>query len=265
MMTRSLLVVLALATTSSLARADEPPAEPSPETALQESPSSPQQPAPLPPAQPQPAAQPAQSGPPGATTPRAYPQPQPYPPPPAYPPGARYPVVAYPPPVIVTRPAGPPPPKPICIEGRPLRCQTVFILEAGARFGTATTSTFDIGLLVNHGHNAYGATIGALGYEEASPFDPEMKQLKMVPAYKARYRRYLGNDGAAVDLGIGGGGRYGASAEVALGFRDIIAVTAGANTFPQDNDRAVAGNVGVRIGTEGLLFLVYVVASVAGR
>jgi len=54
--------------------------------------------------------------------------------------------------------------------------------------------------------------------------------------------------------------------ELALGYRDIIAISAGVNTFATDNgDTDAAANVGVRLGTTGILAALYGLAALGGR
>ncbi len=141
----------------------------------------------------------------------------------------------------------------------------MFLFEAGVRFGTHTTSTIDLGVLVHQGpRSAWGMTIGYLATQARPETTGQAAIVSKSGMYQARYRRYLGGQGGALDLGIGTG-RYGVSGEVSLGIRDIIAVTGGVNTFQFEGGRDVAANVGVRLGTEGIAYLLYALISLAPR
>ncbi len=164
----------------------------------------------------------------------------------------------------IATPPAPKPHKTVCTQGQPERCDSVFLLEAGYRGGTARTLTFDVGVLVHHGsRNAFGVTIGYLGFERTVSAPTPYTDINFLGAYKARYRRYLGGEGAAFDLGIGGG-RYGASGELAIGYRDIIAVSAGVNSVPTRDGNDVAANVGVRLGATGIVYALYGLLALAG-
>ena len=141
----------------------------------------------------------------------------------------------------------------------------MFVFEVGYRGGTSVTATFDVGVLVSQGRrNAWGFTVGYLASEKQYA-DTNTSYLDARGAYKARYRRYVGDGGFALDVGAGGG-KYGASGELALGYRDIIAISAGVNTFATDNgDTDAAANVGVRLGTTGILAALYGLAALGGR
>ena len=193
---------------------------------------------------------------------RAYAQPgmtEPAPPPP--PPPVLAPPLAPPPapPVEVATPAEPPEYHAVCLEGRPFKCGSVFLLEAGPRWGTASVWTADIGVLIHSGRYAFGATFGGMVYTTPGNATGDGSKL-----YKARFRRYLGDDGAAFDaaLGFDDDAR---SAEIAFGYRDLIAITAGAHTVEGDPDRRYGMNVGVRVGAEVIGTIVYIVGSIAGN
>ena len=160
-----------------------------------------------------------------------------------------------PPPVAVDAPDAPH--HIVCVEGRPHECDAVFLLEAGFHGGTQTAWVYDFGVLFNHGHNAYGLTMGGLAYTRSDGMN------SMYESFTARYRRYLGERGAAVDLSLGTG-KYGESAEIAFGYRDIIAVSAVAFTASDDADRPIGGTVGIRIGTEAILAIAAVLANAHG-
>jgi hypothetical protein len=127
-------------------------------------------------------------------------------------------------------------------------------------------STLDVGLLINQGTDqAFGATIGALGIGEQSGWN-----------VKARYRRWL-VDYVGLDFAVGGGvygdyvyKRRGGTAEVALQFGDVIAVTAGVNTYtpraiePMQGRRLVA-TAGVRLGSYPTLLILDFLTRLAGR
>jgi len=164
-------------------------------------------------------------------------------------------------PVAVAQPEQPPPKhyNLICFEGTPYDCGSVVLLEIAGRWGSADAWTIDAGLLINAGPYALGATFGGLAYDTEG--NPTGEGSAM---YKARFRRYLGDDGFAVDLGLGYGDHV-ETAELAIGIRDLIAVTAGAQTVRNDPDRDYGMNVGVRIGAETIGFLVEVVLHAAAR
>jgi hypothetical protein len=188
------------------------------------------------------------------------------PPPPALPPPA---VPALPPPpapattVIAPAAQREPPPKQdynlICFEGRPYECGSVFVLEIAGRWGSADAWTIDAGLLINAGPYALGGTFGGIAYDTEG--NPTGEGSAM---YKARFRRYLGDDGFAADLGLGYGDHV-ETAELAIGIRDLIAVTASAQTVRNDPDREYGVNVGVRIGAETIGLLVELVLHAAAR
>jgi hypothetical protein len=234
-MTRSSIVLVSI-TFAAVARA-----QPAPGDANLEAPTNASTPAPnaTPPAAPPDATAPA--APPNATLPFG-------------PPGALPPLPATEPPTEPP-PVAPQPMKSICLEGRPT-CMTTFLLEGSGRGGNATVGVLDLGLLVTHDHDAFGATIGWMSFRRGAA-------IATSSAYKARYRRYLGEDGFAVDLGVGGG-HYGVSGEVAIGYRDIIALTAGVETLPHELGARGGAGIGIRLGTEGLALLVYALASLAG-
>ena len=149
----------------------------------------------------------------------------------------------------------------VCGIGRPgQRCASIILVELGGRSGTVDYTAFDFGLLVNRGeHEAFGATIGMIGTGTAG---------KAGWAVKARYRRWL-VDYVGLDFGVGGGQIPNATSEdlegvveVALELGDVIAVTAGANTYhgPDGRDREVGVNVGFRLGGPALLVIAEVLS-----
>lgn len=156
----------------------------------------------------------------------------------------------------------PPPPAPnadrpveqraVCAIGRAgERCASIFVLELTARGGNVDLSELDVGLLVNQGrYQAWGATIGAVGYEGAGGW-----------LAKARYRRWL-NSFVGLDAGVGAGSvgpyeyrRAAGVAEVAVELGDVIAFSAGLNTLPDPstNSHRLAATAGVRLGLVPLL------------
>ena len=194
---------------------------------------------------------PPQLDPPGE--PPADPPPQPYPPQP-------YPPQPYPPQVMAT----PPPPKKaperhlICFAGRPFECSSVILLELGAKGNkTRTATTADVGLLIQDGLNAYGATVGVLGVEGGH----EKEDASVW--YAARYRRYLGTWGVATDVSVGFAD--GPVLEVAIGWLDVIAITGGANRYErEDGGHDWVVGAGVRIGSVAIGGLIYLAAAAAG-
>ena len=191
---------------------------------------------------------------PNAPDPLYPPSPPPYPPPQPQP----YPQVQ------PYTPPQPPPAKPehdlICFAGRPFKCSSVLLLELGGRAGTRKRSvaTADVGLLIQDGSNAYGATIGVLGI---SGDREEMTKGKEEAHlwYAARYRRYFWSWGLAADVSVGFAG--GPALEVAIGWSDVIALTAGVNGYElEDGSRDTFASVGVRVGSVtigGLLYLTF--------
>jgi hypothetical protein len=114
------------------------------------------------------------------------------------------------------------------------------------------TTVFDVGFLVNEGrHRAWGLTYGVLGYQAPDPYGGQYVTSR--GAGKARFRQWLDDD-VAFDVGVGGG-RFGGVGEIALEYRDIIALSAGVNTVPTATGHDVAANVGVRLGSEAIGYL----------
>ena len=176
------------------------------------------------------------------------------PPPPA-------PFQAPPAPFVVTAAAPPVEkgPSALCFDGKRSECKSIGLIEAGYRGGVSQVSTFDVGVIFNYRNHAFGATVGWVAYEHRLAPGKTI-EASFVP--KARYRRWLSNE-IGVDVGVGGGS-FGVNGEVAIEWRDIIAISAGSNTFPVEMGRGLSGTVGVRVGAKGLLALLYVAASLAG-
>jgi hypothetical protein len=193
-------------------------------------------------------------GPPGAQT---------APPPPSYPP-PQYPPPQYPPPQYEPPPPPPPPRKTehhaLCFAGRPFECASVLLVELGYRANSHhSVVTGDFGLLIHSGYDAFGVTIGLVGVSDDARGG--------FGVYAGRYRRYLGKWGVATDLsvGYGGGGLIG---EVAFGWADVLAITAGAQSIElEDGRRDVIFTTGFRLGSVALGGILYVAALVgtAGR
>jgi hypothetical protein len=163
------------------------------------------------------------------------------------------------PPVVAPAPPSPPP-RPVCIEGLRDECASIFLLEIGGRGGTTTVSTLDVGLLVNEGHShAWGLTFGGLSYEHPTVSPGSQREGSYV--VKARFRQWL-SDEAGLDFNIGGG-PIGVVGEVGIEFRDVAALVVGVNTFPEENGYGVGANVGIRLGTEGIGAVLYVLAALA--
>lgn len=194
----------------------------------------------------------------------APPEPPPAPQPPPETPPPAPPRVVFPPPpplAVVQTPTPTPRERPVCGQGHPRpHCRTIFLLEGSYRGGTTTTAAFEIGLLVNLGtQHAIGATYGGLGYEHRLAL---MTSNDASSVYKVRYRRWLTKD-VGLDLGVGAG-RFGGLGEIAIEYKDIIALTGGVNTFPVEFGRGAGANVGVRLGATGLLYLLYGLAVLGG-
>ncbi len=158
------------------------------------------------------------------------------------------------PPAVVETPAT----RSFCLEGT-LQCEAIPLLEFGIRAGASSTMTFDYGLLINHHRHAFGATVGWLAHEHRRQAG---STTDFSFAAKARYRRWLRDD-LGLDVGLGGG-RFGAIGEVAFEWRDIIALSAGVNTFPVDLDHQASTTVGVRFGAKGVGLLFYALMSSIG-
>jgi hypothetical protein len=127
------------------------------------------------------------------------------------------------------------------------------LAELGARGAPdIAVTTGDVGLLIHDGSNAYGGTVGFVAITDA--------EISMM--FAARYRRYLGSWGMAADVAVGYGG--GAMLEVALGWGDVVAVTAGVNQYQlEDGDQQVVATAGLRIGSVTIGGLFYAAALVA--
>jgi hypothetical protein len=168
-----------------------------------------------------------------------------------------------PPPADATRQPPPAPPEhTLCFAGRPFKCASVLLLEVGARGGPggAVTSA-DAGLLIHNGLNAYGATFGVAGIDGGNAKDEANLW------FAARYRRYLGGWGLAGDVSAGYAG--GPALEVALGWYDAVALTAGVNGYElKDGGRDMVAGVGLRLGSVvigGLFYLIAVAYSGGGH
>ncbi|HEU0036149.1 MAG TPA: hypothetical protein VFQ53_36300 [Kofleriaceae bacterium] len=171
-----------------------------------------------------------------------------------------------PPPIVLAplpRPAEPIDHKSTCLFGRPQpHCGSVFVIEAGYRAGTDVTSTFDIGILANVTRDdAVGATIGGLVMTSRD----ETEHAIGSGVVKLRYRRWLAGDGGlAFDVSVGGSQRGGVG-EVAIGYGDLFALTAGAQRFEAEGDHAASANVGVRVGALPILSALYVLGTIVAH
>lgn len=135
----------------------------------------------------------------------------------------------------------------VCAIGRSGdHCSSIFLVELTMRGGTMSLTEADVGLLVNQGRDhAWGATIGAVGYEGEGGW-----------LAKGRYRRWL-DDWVGIDVALGAGklGTYeqrtvGGVAEVALELGDVVAFSAGLNTVlePYTQEPRMAATAGIRLG-----------------
>jgi hypothetical protein len=145
----------------------------------------------------------------------------------------------------------------LCFAGRPLDCASVLLLEFGYRTdGLRSVTTGDFGLMIHSGYDALGATVGFVSVSEA--------KADAVLVYAARYRRYIGRWGVAGDVSIGVSGD-GLATEVALGWADVLAITAGANTFERDDGgRETIFTTGIRVGSVPIGGLFYATALILG-
>ncbi|HEY5450852.1 MAG TPA: hypothetical protein VIQ54_18990 [Polyangia bacterium] len=145
----------------------------------------------------------------------------------------------------------------LCFSGRPFECASVLLLEVGGRAGHGAVGSADAGLLIHDGLNAYGATAGVVGISGAKD-DANLW-------FAARYRRYLGTWGVAGDVSAGYAG--GPALEVALGWGDVVALTAGINRYElKAGGHDVVAGVGLRVGSiviGGLFYLIAVVSTSA--
>jgi hypothetical protein len=163
-----------------------------------------------------------------------------------------------PPPYVVA--PQPPPEKPrqlICFSGRPFECASVILLEVGARVGGGgrSVSSAAAGLLIHDGMNAYGGTAGVAGISGGNARDEANLW------FAARYRRYLGGWGLAGDVSAGYAG--GPAFEAAIGWADVIALTAGVNRFAlRDGGQDTVAALGLRVGSIVIGGLFYVSALV---
>ena len=113
----------------------------------------------------------------------------------------------------------------------------------------------NVGLLIQNGADALGATVGVVGISGASA-----KEGARV-LYAARYRRYVGSWGLAGDVQLGFAG--GPTAEVAFGWGDLVAVTAGVNRYElEDGGHDILAGVGLRVGSVAIGGLFYLTALV---
>jgi len=178
---------------------------------------------------------------------RAYGQSQP--PPQPYP--------APPPSVVAPQPPPETPEHTLCFSGRPFECASVLLLEVGARIGDgnrAVTSA-DVGLLIHHGLNAYGGTIGVSGISGGNAKDEANLW------FAARYRRYFGRSRLAGDVSVGFAG--GPALDIAFGWADAVALTAGVNVYElKDGSHDAVASIGLRLGSVIIGGLLYVTALV---
>lgn len=211
---------------------------------------------PQPPSPPQPQPQPPSTQPPPAQPSPQTAQPQAYPPP-------QYAAAPQPTTSVVAAPQ-PAPDEPqhlLCFFGRPYECSSLLLLEVGIRGGSGiAVIDADVGLLIQNGLDAYGATIGVVGFDGPNTKDGAS------PWFAARYRRYFGTWGLAGD--VSAGYADGPMLEVAIGWADVIALTAGMNRveLATGGDKLAAG-VGLRIGsvTIGGLFYLTAIAATSSR
>jgi hypothetical protein len=113
----------------------------------------------------------------------------------------------------------------------------------------------DVGLLIHDGLNAYGATIGVAGIDGGNAKDEANLW------YAARYRRYFGRWGLAGDVSAGFAG--GPALEVAFGWSDVVALTAGVNRYElKEGGHDTLASVGLRIGSVPIGGLFYLTALV---
>jgi hypothetical protein len=132
----------------------------------------------------------------------------------------------------------------------------VLLLEVGVRGGASrAVSSADAGLLIHDGMNAYGATVGVLGIDGGNARDEANLW------FAARYRRYLGSWGFAGDVSAGYAG--GPALDVAIGWADVVALTAGINRYAlKEGGHETAATVGLRVGSIIIGGLFYVTALV---
>ena len=158
-----------------------------------------------------------------------------------------------PPPAVAPQP---PPKKPdrhlVCFAGRPFKCASVFLLELGARGdGSRSIASANIGLLIHDGLDAYGGIIGVAGISDA--------KADASPWLAGRYRRYFGRWGFAGDVSVGYAG--GPALEVAIGWADVVALTAGVNRYElEDGSHDVFVGAGIRVGSVTIGGLFYLAA-----
>ncbi len=139
----------------------------------------------------------------------------------------------------------------MCFAGRPIECASTFLFEIGYRSDSRhSVVTGDIGLLVHSGHDAFGVTLGIVGVS-----DDNTDGFGLV---SGRYRRYLGGWGVAADFSLGFG-HGGVAGEVALGWADVLAVTAGVNSIvlEESNTRDLIFTTGIRLGSVAIGGLFY--------
>lgn len=161
-----------------------------------------------------------------------------------------------------SNPPQPPPPEKaerhaLCFAGRPFECASVLLLEVGARIGSSgrSVASADVGLLIHDGLNAYGATIGVAGISGGNAKDDANLW------YAARYRRYLGRWGLAGDVSVGYAG--GPALEVAFGWSDVVALTAGVNRYDlKEGGHDTTATLGLRLGSIVIGGLFYLTALV---
>jgi len=145
----------------------------------------------------------------------------------------------------------------ICFFGRPYECASLMLLEAGVRAGNGNGLVYaDFGLLLQDGLDAYGGVVGVAGVEG------EMVKHDASVLFAGRYRRYIGDWGLSTEVQLGYAG--GPTMEVAFGWADVLAVTAGLNNYELENgDRDWVAGVGFRVGAVTIGGLFYLTALVA--
>lgn len=145
-------------------------------------------------------------------------------------------------------------PEPLCIYGRARpKCVAIALAEIGLRYGGSTEGSehsivfpMDLGILVNRGRSAFGATIGYFVTDRVKTMEDPDSKITGYLVGQLRYRKWL-TDRLGFDVALGGG-KLGFVGEVAFEFHDLFAITAGVNMLQVDDGHGVAGNVGIRLG-----------------
>jgi hypothetical protein len=132
----------------------------------------------------------------------------------------------------------------------------VLLLEVGVRGGRGgAVASANTGLLIHDGLNAYGATFGVAGIDGGNAKDGASLWVA------ARYRRYFGDWGLAGDVSAGYAG--GPALEVAFGWSDVLALTAGINRYElKDGGHDSIATAGLRVGSVPIGGLFYLTALV---